>query len=1185
MASRNWTKEQLDAITARGGTVLVSAAAGSGKTAVLVERVIQRILDPIAPVDADRLLIVTFSKAAAQEMKQRIGLKLSQLIEENPQDAALARQQSLLARAQISTIHSFCQELLRQNFQALDLPPDFRVGDEKELDLLRDDAVAEVIEECYQNPGDSAFFSLVELLSTGRDDKRLTQTVLRLYDFVRSHPFYRDWLADKLAFYGSGLPVEETVWGKVILAYGKNALEYAAFTLEEALWEIRSDEKMEAAYGSAYESDLQGVRAALERVEAGDWDGVKTILDGFSFSRLKALRGFSDDPLKERVQAARKQVKDLIEALAEKQFCATRAQFREDIDDLLPKITRLFELTLAFDHRFAEKKREGRLVDFSDLEHLALALLWEKDEKGYHPSALAKQAAQRFEEVFVDEYQDTNEAQDMLFRAVSRQEKNLFLVGDVKQSIYRFRQAMPEIFLEKKGRFSPYDGKHFPAKILLGRNFRSRPEVTAGINFLFSMVMSEEIGEMDYTSEEALIPAASYPESPGMGWQVRVLDSSQLGEEDGVALEAEYVAAQIARMLGDGTLVTDGGELRPVRPGDIAILLRSTKNKAEKYLEALRRKKIPGWADSQGGFLARREIAAVVSLLRAVDNPLLDVDLTAAMLSPLFGFTADELTQLRLSAPKASIYEAAIAYSGTSEKTARFLETLAYLRREAAVLPAQELVQKVYDCTGFELIAGAMPGGARRKENLRAFLSYAAEYGGGKGLAGFIRFLDRLARQGEDLAPPTGSGGEDAVQILSIHRSKGLEFPVVFLCDTAKQFNKEDLRSSTLLHSQMGFACMRRDEQLMRQFTTVPMEAMKIELERSMLSEELRILYVALTRAKERLIVTMQLPNPEKKLSALAGGLDKGGRVPSRRVRAGNSYADWLLMALLHHQDSGDLCRLAGCEVSGGDGSSHFSIEVESLLPREESGAEEGGRMESQPDPGMVETLRRQSAFQYPNRAATLIPTKMAVSSISKGQGEGNYFVRRPKFLIGKGLTGAERGNAVHKFMQFASYEAARDNPAGEIARLVEQGFLLPAEGEAIPVAKLERFFHSDLARRIFCADQVLREYRFLAEAGEELLAPYLDWNFEGNKTAVQGVADCILVENGRGTVIDYKTDYVKNPQELVGRYRVQVILYQKILEESLHIPIGECILYSFALDEAIPVSLGDLCGESAETL
>ncbi|MCI8650254.1 MAG: helicase-exonuclease AddAB subunit AddA [Anaerotruncus sp.] len=1182
MTEHQWTPQQADAIRARGGTVLVSAAAGSGKTAVLVERVVGRILDKEQPVDADRLLVVTFSNAAALEMKQRIIARIGELLAAQPENEWLQRQQLLLGRAQISTIHSFCQELIRSNFQKLGIVSNIRVADEKELELLRLDCAGQVVEQFHQDGMDGAFTQLVELLSAGRDDRQVFATLFKLYDFLRAHPFYHSWLEHKLSFYDVDIPVEQSVWGKSILQYAADAVEHALELNGQALSIINADDAMTNAYFEGYMGDRVRLEQLLEAVCQGNWNRICQRLDTFVFVKLRALRG--EDPKKDQVKALREGVKSIISGLRDNQFCATAAEFAEDIVCLKPLVAVLFELVKAFDRLFSETKQQRGIMDFSDMEHYAIGLLVSQAGAGYQKTELAEAISQQYDEILVDEFQDTNAAQEIIFRAVSRRENNLFMVGDVKQSIYRFRQAMPELFLHKKKVYAPFDGETFPAKIILGKNFRSAPEITGSINDWFRMLMSEKLGEITYDEEEALVAGGEFPQGNTAGCELALLDLSEyVGERDRNRVEADYVAQQIAGLLESGAFVSDKGVLRKITPGDICILMRSPSNKAQVYLDALTALSVPVWAEPKSSYLATREVAPVLALLRVVENPLLDIDLASAMMSALFGFSADEMAQVRIAARREPLYLAAqqLAVQG-NQHCAEMLKTIAHLRRLAANATADQVIREIYECTDYLGKVQVMRMGQTRRANLLLLVQYACDYhaSGYKGLAGFLGFLDRLIERGGDLAPASGlSERADVVRVMSIHRSKGLEFPVVFLCDCAKPFNKEDLRSNTLLHSELGFACVRRDLERMQQFTTVPMQALRLEIERSMLSEELRVLYVALTRAKERLYITgismnaNMTKNAPEKLAGMVKQVEADGRLSAYSVRGAGSYMDWLLMAAVHHPDLAPLMEELGIEskVVAAQAPLRFTL-VPVIDDLQCEQVQEIAAL-AEPDAQLLTQLKRQMDFSYPYLAQTRIPTKMAVSQIAKGDLAKSYrFTRRPAFLQPGGLTAAQKGNALHKFMQFADYTKAAQNPKAEIERMAQEGFLTRPEADVVDARQLARFFGSPLAKRIFAAQRVYRELRFLAEVGAETLGEYTDLFDNEGKTAIQGVADCVFIEDGQAVIVDYKTDHVKTAQELVERYQIQLLLYRKVLRESLGVPIKGSVLYSFALSQEIAI-------------
>lgn len=1176
MADVTWTEEQLAAITARNPGILVSAGAGSGKTAVLTERVVQRIFDPADPVDADRMLIVTFTRAAAEEMRERIAVKLRAVQREHPEDSTVARQLILLEKADISTVHAFCQRIVKENFQLLDIQSGFRIADEKELEVWRTEAAGEILEEEYA-AGEASFLSLVELLSEERSDRRVTDTLLRLYDFIRAHPFYDDWLDQALERYRSAAPIGETDWGKLLIADSFAEARQALEAMEEARDLLDGDEKIQKAYGGYISTLYAAAKGILDRLSAGDWDGACRAaqhIDG----KFSGLRGYEDEWKKARVTALRDQAKALLEGLRDEVFLCTEAQFQADRLALLPMVEKLFAMAKELDRRYAGRKRLQNALDFSDLEHLAIRLLINRSPEGEErPTRLAEELSRQFRQVFVDEYQDTNAVQDRIFRAVSDNGRNLFMVGDVKQSIYRFRQADPAIFLEKKEQFSPWPAEEDqPVAISLNRNFRSRQEVTEGINFLFEQTMSRAVGEMDYRAGEQLQAGATYPPAAGCGCEVHLVQK-QKGEQSGREQEAEYIADVIEEMLHSGYQVSDHGVLRPVRPADICILLRSVKDKAGVYLQALEKRGISGVGESGGGYLYSREISAVLSLLRAVDNPLLDIDLAAAMLSPLAAFTPDELAEIRLEGRGRSLYACLVLHAQKSEKSAEFLRLMQHLRLRSAGLPVSRLITELYDCTGFEAVVRSMENGRQRLQNLRLLPEYAAGYEerGYSGLSAFLRLIDRLVESGADLEKGTVvSAGENTVTVMSIHKSKGLEFPVVILADCGKSFNRQDLSAPALLHGRLGFACRLRDQQRRLEYDTLPLAALRRKLGAELCSEELRMLYVALTRARERLILVGTIAaTPDKYCAKLATDLEDG-RLPSAAVRGAGTYLDWVVMALLHHPNGIALRELADCEEefpASCPGQFRIQIGLEAE-PRE---AEETPEEELPlPDPALTEELRQEMNWQYPWQDATGLSSKFAISHLAEqvGQVEKPRFAARPAFLYKQGLTPAEKGSAMHTYMQFCSYPAAARDADAELERLIGERFLTEEQGAAIETDLLRTFFASPLYQRIAGARQVWREYRFLAVIGEEELAGLADAGLGENRTTVQGVADCIFEEENGIVIVDYKTDRIFSEETLRERYRVQLGLYGRLIGKALGRPVKECLLYSFAMGRTIEV-------------
>ncbi len=1151
MADINWTPAQRQAIETVGGDLLVSAAAGSGKTAVLTERAV-RLMMGDEPVYADRLLIATFTNAAAGEMRRRIRQRLMSLLSQQPDDPLLRRQIRLLDSAQIGTVHAFCQRLLRHHFEALDIPPNFRLLSEEEGKLHRLSLAEQVVAEAYEG-GDPVFFELVELLSGSRDDRKVAETLLSVYASVSAHPFYHHWMDQKLALYAD--TGEHNVWQQALLDYARSALSYCADQNAQLTVLCAGDEKLEKGYLPALLDDRALIDRLSRALEQGSWDGLTDAFGALQFARLGSVRG--EILHKEDIKAGRDIVKKTLNSLAD-YFKVRQADIKADIADLLPKIAGLFDLVKRFDRAYTQLKRERGVLDFTDLEQLTVELLIHRQPDGsLVPTDLAAEVRSRFDAVMVDEYQDINAVQDAIFKAVSRGD-NLFMVGDVKQSIYRFRQASPELFIEKMERFSPV-GQGFPALIRLPHNFRSRPEITAAVNGVFRLLMSREVGEIDYTPEEYLQPVES-PPTPLAAAELILIDSGLQDEEDSaLTLEADYVAAHIRDLIRSGVAVKDGEGSRPIRPGDIALLLAAPRTSGLAFVRALEAAGVPVVSNQRSTFLGSYEIAPVVGLLRALDNPLRSVDLASAMLSPLFGLTPDHLARLRTTYKRDSLIAGLQAAAGAGE--APFVKTLALfskLRRTALSLTPYRLLTEIYAQTGYEVAVGMMAGGDQRLANLHLLVDYAAGQTdrGCRSLSDFVGYLDQLTERGQDLNA-AAVGSREGVAVLSIHQSKGLEFPVVYLCHLGKKINREDLRQRTILHPDYGFASVRRDPVLRIQYDSLPYLAVKLESERALMSEELRKLYVAMTRARDRLIMTCTLPEPQNRLLGSPPPLTVDGRLPPYRVRSAASVADWLTLCLPH------------CE----EALTHRVVHTFDRQPDKDAPQREHSGYDASYDADLVAELARRADFCYPYASSVGVPAKLSVSQLTKTDLAAR-FLRRPVFMQPAGLSPTERGNAVHLFMQLCDYKKAAADPGAELARLLAEGLLSRPQHDAVDLERIRAFFAGELGRRILNSPRVLREYEFVAPAGAELVKRYLPDLVMGEEPMmVQGIADCIFFEGKKAVLVDYKTDYVSQPEALIARYAPQLSAYRALLSPLLEAEIAQSYLYAFHLDRAIELT------------
>lgn len=1176
MSDRTWTAEQQQCIYSHGGTLLVSAAAGSGKTSVLVQRIIERITDAENPIDVNRLLVVTFTRAAAAEMKNRLAEKLTELIHEHPEDLRLQRQQLLLPRAVIGTIDSFCTDLIRENFHLLDISPQFRIVEEQQLALLQKEALTEALNECYAS-GDEAFEELASMLSNGKNDTVLMSTIERIYKFIQPHPDPHRWLSNMAAAYEETASVKDTVWGAYVITHISDALEKALRLCKAAIDLAYNDPELTSKYRPALLADQEQIATMNAVCQNGDWNSLLEALQQYTPAALKTVRKCDDIVAKERIKVLRDEIKSLLKKLPDL-MCGTEEECRDDLSDTRRSIWALYVAVRRFSEIFAKKKAADRLLDFSDIEHYALQLLTETAEDGTRtPSALAQELAMRYDEILVDEYQDTNAVQDALFSAISRNETNLFMVGDVKQSIYGFRQAMPELFLGRRAAYPAFDGKQYPATITLGNNFRSRREVTEAVNFTFRQLMSEEVGGLCYDEREMLVQSLPYPDPDGHEPEFLLVDTTPIhgAKLDADVAEAEAIATRITELVG--TLPVGNGEQRPLRYGDCCILLRSRR---PAFREVLERRGIPVASDTSSGFFDTAEIRLALSVLRCIDNPLQDVPLTAWLLSPLCGFSPDDMALIRRCRPRTALYTAltaartAVEDKSLAQRCRRAVDFLDHYRTLSCQLTVDRLVTRLYEETALPELMSARPDGERRRNNLQLLQETCTrfEQSGFRGLSAFVRYIDRLQANGMDLPGAVAPSTDDAVHILTIHGSKGLEFPVVFLAGLGHEFNRQALTADLLLHPRLGGGMKRRDKLTCNRYATLPHQALALRISNDERAEELRVLYVAMTRAREKLCFSMALSKPCAKLASLAALLDDQPALSVFTVRSAASMGEWLASVALRHPSAAAWREWIGrsdLPTLPDDTPWHFSVihptlAVEAVAPPPEEAA--------MPDPVLTEQLRERMAYRYPHTALARIPAKLAASDTAHGDLQRTFVATsRPAFLNEAGLSPTERGTALHTFMQFARYENAAEDLESEIARLAESGFLSTAQARSLDRGKLSRFFGSAVYERMRRSPRLLREFPFTALQSAAALNPTVD---SSEHLVIQGIADCVFEENGELVIVDYKTDRVKTAEELIDRYRGQLEIYRRALSEALALPVRECILYSFVLGRA--VSLDD---------
>ncbi len=1169
--SRKWTENQKLAIDSRQGSVLVSAAAGSGKTACLVERVTNMITDSEKPVPIDRMLIVTFTNAAAAELRERISAKISSLLAKNPSDRYLRRQLVTLPFANIATVDSFCSNLVREFAHKLSIDEDFRIADNEELALIKNDAIRETLERMYEK-GDEDFFDFIEAFSSPRDDTPVMGSIIRFHEFLCSHLYADLWLSDKLSYFTECKSAADSVWGKVLREYASSALKYALKITESSLRFLEDESELKKLVCGLISSDAEFLEGLIRTLDESSWDEISDASEKFVSGTLKAP-GYVNHPIKIRVAENRKIVKKSIETV-QKIFSVSEKNFNEDIRELTPVAKQLFECVSLFHGIYSQMKREKNIADFSDIEHWAIDLLIERDEhNNIRYSPLAKTISDRFDQVMVDEYQDANEVQDYIYKAVSHEGENLFVVGDVKQSIYGFRQAMPEIFLSRKNTLPLYSREedNYPSKVILEKNFRSRKEVTDYVNFTFSLLMSPEIGDIDYNEEEALVPAASYEDADAPCVELHLVECNSK-DTDPLAAEAQHIAETIFSLCSD-TYIKDGDTKRKVTFSDITIIMRSANKYASPLADELKRYGIPAVCDQRFGFLTSPEISLAVDFLKIIDNPLLDIPLTSVLMSPIYGFTPDDMVKVRCVNRKTSIYADLIELSTQGDiKSSAFLKDLEYLRTLAFTEASDVFLSALYDYVNLPAIATAAFGKAS-VASLCQLVSYARDFeqGNSKGVSAFVSYLDKLVAENKDL--PRGASEEldfNSVRIMSVHSSKGLEFPVCILANTHRKF-VSDTTKDVLLHSRLGFASKRRDKKLMCSYPTKPREAVALEIRRSEMSEELRILYVAMTRAKEKLIMTAAVNGAKKYTQNILGKVSSNDTISPFVVRGSTYLSDWLVMCALKHPGGDALRRFAEDESEYSSpfvDTGNFRVVLADCTEDEhdELSGEISEEIVYEDVPQRIrELLRERFDYVYPDGALCNLPQKVTASRLSHGKSKnsGEMIFKSPLFMNDIPLTAAQRGTAFHLFLENCNFASALNSVKAEVERLRENGVLNDLQADAIDIRKAERFISSSIVSKALASERYIREYKFTVNIPAHMVDEEISEDYRDAQVVLQGAVDLMIIDSDGITVVDYKTDRVSSSSELVSLYERQLKLYKAAIEQIFDRPVKSCLIYS----------------------
>ncbi len=1158
------TPQQAQAVRDRGGKLLVSAAAGSGKTKVLVDRLLTYLTDPQDPANLDEFLIITYTKAAASELRGKIAAKLTEQIAQEPEHRHLQKQMQRLFLTKISTVHGFCGDLLREFAYKLDIAPDFRVADENECRELRETVLMDLLDRAYEQAGeDEDFRAFVDTQGLGRDDRLVPEIIQKVYDSAKCHLDPEGWLQKCLedAAVDGAADASETVWGRYLIEDLFDYIDAQLYVLRQCAAELDRCDGMEKAAVNIRDTLYQ-----LERLRSShSWDEIVSRRN-IDYGRLTFPRKNPDPDLTEQVKAARNACKKGLEKKLHS-FSDPSEQVLGDLEQAGAGARGLVSLVRQFDQDYRQVKRSRRCLDFSDLEHRTLDLLLGKSRTS--PTAAASEVGRRFREILVDEYQDSNAVQDAIFSALTREKQNCFLVGDVKQSIYQFRLADPGIFLEKYTAFAPA-GQAVPGegrKVLLSHNFRSGGEVIAAVNDVFQTCMSPRVGGLAYGEAEALREGMPHEPLPEPGVELQAIAV----REDTYREEADYVAQRIQAMLQSGAPVRGTDGFRPVEPEDIVILLRSPGSVGGDFQRALEARGIRCTSGGGVDLLQTQEIATLRSFLQTIVNPRQDIPLVSTLASPIFGFTADDLASIRSGRKAGSVYDALL--KSELPKAKRFRQTLEVLRREARMNSLTMLLERVFSLTRLDSVYGAMAGGDAKQANLQAFYQLACDFEGGS-LRDLGQFLDHLdALEGRGLIS-AGTASAGAVTIMSIHKSKGLEFPVVFLCGLSRLFNRESMQAQILCDKELGLGLSVADTAARVRYPSISKRAIAAKMAAESLSEELRVLYVAMTRARDRLIMTYAVKNLAADLQDIALRLDfDGGSLLCRDVVC---PGEWVLLAAIQHTEAGELHALGGRPSQTRLGEYPWKISVSDAPETGGNAAALPEQRRAMPD-GAVDALKRSLSFQYAHIPATLAPSKQTATG-RKGRvkdAEAAEFTqesrhpqrawRSPSFLSEQ-KDATAYGNAIHAAMQYIRYESctSREAVKQEVERMVDQGFLKAEQGSMVDCERLAAFFATGLGRKLRSGTPYLREFKFsiLDDGG------HYGQGLDGERVLLQGVVDCALFEEDGITVLDFKTDRVTE-ETLASRaesYRPQVQAYAEALSRIYEKPIKGQYLYFFQL-------------------
>ena len=1255
MSSPKWTKEQQAVIDSRNSNLLVAAAAGSGKTAVLVERIIQMITDRENPIDIDKLLVVTFTNAAASEMRERIGDAIGKALDKDPENRHLQNQLVLLNKASITTIHSFCLEVIKSNFHRINLDPNFRIGDTTECTLLKQEAIEEVFEELYveQNEG---FLNLVESYAEKRGDSNLQEIILGIYNFSMASPDPKEWLEYSAEQFNinDDFDFSKSIWANSILDTVYMEVEGIESSMRKSLEELTGIEELET-YLIKFRSDYQTIKSILEACDADNENSWNDTFKAMSLAEFENyVKGVKKVPkdapeyiteIKKRADDIRKNAKKTIQDMVSSVFRKENNDIKEEIKYLYKIVKSISETVLKFEDAYSNKKRDKGIIDFNDIEHFALKILIQKDEDGNDiPSDIALSYRDKFYEIFIDEYQDSNFVQEVLLSNIAKiKTPNRFMVGDVKQSIYRFRQAKPEIFLKKYRDYDTEKGA-LHRKIMLYKNFRSREEVVNCANYIFENTMSKQIGDIDYTEDERLNLGAIFKENEnenaivGGPSEIHLIQTKQVindskddkekesdedeEEIDNIQIEARMVGKIIKEMMhpkedGKIQMVYDKylDDYRPVEFKDIVILLRATSAWAPVFADELMDMDIPTYADIGVGYFDTIEIKTIMSLLQVIDNPMQDIPILAVLKSPICGFTPEELIDIRVEDENRTFYEALESYSNQDNELAHkcleFLKRLDDYKEKSLYMSTDEFLWYLYTQTGYFAYVGALPGGSQRQANLKILFERAKQFEetSFKGIFNFINFISKLKRSNTDMGSAKTLGeNANVVRIMSIHKSKGLEFPVVICSGMGKNFNNQDFRKSILYHHDLGYGPELVDYKRKISYPSIAKEALKSRINIENLSEEMRVLYVAFTRPKEKLIITGSSRDINKSISSWSNGIDSNQPISKYKILKGKSYLDWIMPSVLKHKDLENIRDIVEVELDNID--NHPSkwrtkiwykedITIENKEDEEHKSVRE--TLENldinSPQTSYYDEIKEKLDYKYKYEVSTTKPASISVTEIKKIQNSyeeeltqemfnNKIVLKKPLFMQEEEqdkITGAEKGSIVHLIMELLDFNkiSTVEEIKEQINDFIKKSIITEKQSTAINPYKIYKFFKSHIGQRMLKSNFVKREQAIYAQIKlkdvyiyEDLLDEENSKFYDDESIMLRGIIDAYFEEDEKIVIVDYKTDFVtdENKEEVINRYKKQLDLYADVMKNLTGKEVKEKYIYLFGIDEGISI-------------